>query len=77
MPTLAVTVETAILDALTGLGFAASKSEARRLIRANAVRLNDQPVTDETQTITAADLISGEARLQAGKKKIGRVTAKA
>jgi len=76
MPTLEVAGEMSILDALTALKFAASKSEARRLVRSGAVRLNDQPVSDETRTITGADLTSGEARLQAGKKKIGRVTAK-
>ena len=74
MPTISIALDASILDALTGLNFAASKSEARRLVRSGAVRLNDQPVTDETRTITGADLASGEARLQAGKKKIGRVT---
>jgi tyrosyl-tRNA synthetase len=74
MPTLALTADLSILDALTALKFAASRSEARRLIRSGAVRLNDQPVADEMRTIAAADLASGEARLQAGKKKIGRLT---
>ena len=74
MPTLALTADLSILDALTALKFAASRSEARRLIRSGAVRLNDQPVADEMRTIAAADLVSGEARLQAGKKKIGRLT---
>jgi tyrosyl-tRNA synthetase len=73
-PTLTVAGDLSILDALTSLKFAASRSEARRLIRSNAVRLNDQVISDENRTITAADLASGEARLQAGKKKIGRLT---
>jgi tyrosyl-tRNA synthetase len=76
MPTLNVAVGISLLDALTGLSFAASKSEARRLMRANAVKLNDQTITDETRAITDADLGSGEARLQAGKKIIGRLTVK-
>lgn len=76
MPTLSVAVGISLLDALTGLSFAASKSEARRLVRSGAVRLNDQAITDETRTITDGDLASGEARLQAGKKKIGRLTAR-
>jgi tyrosyl-tRNA synthetase len=74
MPTLSAAVGISLLDALTGLGFAASKGEARRLMRSGAVRLNDQVIGDETRTITEADIASGEARLQAGKKKIGRVT---
>ena len=77
MPTLAAAPGTALLDLLNGLNFAASKSEARRLIRSGAVRLNDQPLKDETAALAAADLASGEARLQAGKKKIGRVVLKA
>jgi tyrosyl-tRNA synthetase len=76
MPTLDATGDTPIIDALTGLGFAASRSEARRLIRSGAVRLNDQPVSDEARVIAKADLANGEARVQAGKKKIGRVVAK-
>ncbi|HET9149656.1 MAG TPA: tyrosine--tRNA ligase [Alphaproteobacteria bacterium] len=76
MPTLEAAAGTALLDVLTGLGFAASKSEARRLVRSGAVRVNDKPVKDETASLGAADLASGEARVQAGKKKIGRVVAK-
>jgi tyrosyl-tRNA synthetase len=76
MPTLEIFSGISILDALTEIGFAASKSEARRLVRSGAVRLNNRPVSEETQGIAAADLSGGEARLQAGKKKIGRLVAK-
>ncbi|HTI86867.1 MAG TPA: tyrosine--tRNA ligase [Alphaproteobacteria bacterium] len=77
MPSLDVAGDASLLDALTGLKFAASRSEARRLIRSGAVRLNDQPVSDELRALGAADFANGEARLQAGKKKIGRLVAKA
>jgi tyrosyl-tRNA synthetase len=77
MPTVEITTGTSLLDAITALNFAASKGEARRLIRSGAVKLNDQTISDEMRTINAADINNGEARLQAGKKKIGRVTAKA
>ena len=78
MPTLAVSLVT-ITDGLANtailyeLGFASSKSEARRLIRAGAVRVNGRTITDETSTTTSSDIVSGEVRIQAGKKKIGRV----
>lgn len=36
-----------LLDCLVIVGFATSKSEARRLIRAGGVRIDDQPITDE------------------------------
>jgi tyrosyl-tRNA synthetase len=37
-------------------GFAKSGGEARRHVRGNAIRLNDQPVAEETRAITLADL---------------------
>ena len=78
MPTLTVSTVTitsglANTVILCELGFASSKSEARRLIRARAVRVNDRTITDETSTTTSSDIVSGEVRIQAGKKKIGRV----
>jgi tyrosyl-tRNA synthetase len=47
---------------------AASNGEARRLIRGGGARLNDAPITAETQTLTEADLHNGAAKLSAGKK---------
>jgi tyrosyl-tRNA synthetase len=49
-------------------GLAASNGEARRLIRGGGARLNDAPITAETQTLTEADLHNGAAKLSAGKK---------
>ncbi len=51
-------------------GFAKSGGEARRHVRGNAIRLNDQPVAEETRAITLADLgADGQLRLSFGKKR--------
>ena len=51
-------------------GLAASKSEARRLIKGGGGRLNDAPIDIETQAITAADAdADGVIKLSAGKKR--------
>jgi tyrosyl-tRNA synthetase len=50
-------------------GLAASNGEARRLIKGGGARLNDQPVTNETQTVTTADFRDGVVKLSAGKKR--------
>ncbi len=51
-------------------GLAKSGGEARRHIRGNAIKLNDQPVKEETQKISAADLgADGRLRLSFGKKQ--------
>ncbi len=64
----------AIVDALVGLGFAASKGEARRLVEGGGVRLNDAVVSDVTASLSTADLTQdATARLSAGKKRHGVV----
>ncbi|MFN4277354.1 MAG: tyrosine--tRNA ligase [Ferrovibrio sp.] len=51
-------------------GLAKSGGEARRHIRGNAIKLNDQPVKEETQRISATDLgADGRLRLSFGKKQ--------
>ena len=57
-----------IIDALVGIGFAASKGEARRLIAGGGARIDGEAVSDEAFHI-AAD--GGERRISAGKKKHG------
>jgi tyrosyl-tRNA synthetase len=54
------------LFALAGL--AATNGEARRLIRGGGARINDVPVKDEGQTVTAADLYDDAIKLSAGRK---------
>ena len=58
-----------LIRLLAESGLAASNGEARRLIRGGGARLNDRPITDETQTLTAQDLVHGAAKLSAGKKQ--------
>jgi tyrosyl-tRNA synthetase len=57
-------------------GLAASNGEARRLIKGGGARLNDVALTDETRTVTAADLVAnGVLKLSAGKKRHALVRA--
>jgi tyrosyl-tRNA synthetase len=51
-------------------GLCKSNGEARRLIKGQGARLNDQSVSDETRTVTLDDLDEGGAiKLSAGKKR--------
>lgn len=71
LPTLAVPEGSiALADALVGLGFAASKKEARRLIAQGGARVDGEAVTDEQATVT----ITGQVRVSSGKKKHGLLT---
>ena len=59
-----------VLSMLVAAGLASSNGEARRHIKGGAVRLNDQPVTDDRLTVTRADLSDdGAVKLSLGKKK--------
>jgi tyrosyl-tRNA synthetase len=69
LPSYTATLPAGILDLLAGAGLVASKGEARRLIRQNGVRLNDEPVTDEAMEVTAAHLSDGAAKLSLGRKR--------
>jgi tyrosyl-tRNA synthetase len=53
---------------LVQAGLAVSNAEARRLIRSGGARLNDAPITDETQPIGLTDLRDGTLKLSAGRK---------
>ncbi|MEW9808329.1 tyrosine--tRNA ligase [Mesorhizobium marinum] len=72
-----VTVDTARFDEGVGIlalfvsaGLASSNGEARRHVQGGAVRLNDEPVSDERRLVTAADLTAdGAVKLSLGKKK--------
>jgi len=72
-----IEVAKAELDAGIGLltlivraGLAQSNGEARRHVQGGAVRLNDQPVSDERRVVTSADIgADGVAKLSLGKKK--------
>ena len=74
LPTLAVSGGSiSVVDALVGLGFCASKGEARRLIKGGGARLEGEKIDDEAATIAVA----GEVRLSAGKKHHGLLTPQA
>ena len=68
LPVLALPAEgISVIDALVGLGFAASRGEAKRLIAGGGARLDGEQVSDE-----AAQIAGGaECRLSSGKKKHG------
>ena len=68
LPRFAVTAPVGILDALVGLGFAASKGEARRLVGGGGARV-DGAAVDETAVVGAG------ARVSAGKKRHGMIVA--
>jgi tyrosyl-tRNA synthetase len=57
-----------IVDALVGIGFAASRGEAKRLVAGGGARIDGQSVTDENYLIPGD---SPEIRLSSGKKKHG------
>lgn len=60
----------AVVDLLVSAGLAASKGEARRLIKGNGIKLNDVTVSDEAAKASAADLNADNAvKLSAGKKR--------
>ncbi len=59
-----------ILAALVAAGLAGSNGDARRSIQGGAVRINDEPVTDERAVLTDASLLpEGVIKLSVGKKK--------
>ncbi|MDB5725147.1 MAG: tyrosine--tRNA ligase [Novosphingobium sp.] len=57
-----------IVDALVGIGFAASRGEAKRLIAGGGARIDGEAISDDAYHIPGR---SGELRISAGKKKHG------
>jgi tyrosyl-tRNA synthetase len=66
LPTLKVAGEISLVDALVGLGLAASKNEARRLIAQGGARVEGEAVREDRTIAVTADV-----RISAGKKKHG------
>ncbi|UVK44990.1 tyrosine--tRNA ligase [Mesorhizobium sp. AR07] len=59
-----------VLTLLVTAGLAASNGEARRHVQGGAVRLNDQPVSDERRLVTLQDLSpENVVKLSLGRKK--------
>jgi tyrosyl-tRNA synthetase len=69
LPSHAAALPAGIVDILADAKLVASKSEARRLIKQNGVRLNDAPVAEEAAQVTPADLRDGAAKLSLGRKR--------
>ena len=57
-----------ILDVMTQIGFAPSKSQARTLISQGGISLNDEKVTDINYTLSDSDFKDGFAIIKKGKK---------
>ena len=70
LPTLAAPGAVTLVDALVGLGFAASKGEARRLIKGGGARVDGEKVEDEAAMIATGAV---PVRVSAGKKHHGLV----
>jgi tyrosyl-tRNA synthetase len=64
-----------VADLLNRTGLAASKGEARRLIRGGGARLNDDKIDDEAMTVNTAHLQGDQLTLSAGRKRHVRVRA--
>ena len=58
-----------VLGLFVRAGLVASNGEARRQIRGGGLRLNDQPLTDETASVSTSDLVAGAIKLSLGRKK--------
>jgi tyrosyl-tRNA synthetase len=68
LPTLAVPAGSiSVVDALVGLGFAASKGEAKRKLAEGAVRIDGEPEKDDRQVDVGATAL----KISLGKKKHG------
>jgi tyrosyl-tRNA synthetase len=67
LPTFAVAGSVTLVDALVGLGFASSRKDARRLIEQGGVRVDGG--------VPVADDVAPGARISAGKKRHGVLTA--
>ncbi|QCO00947.1 tyrosine--tRNA ligase [Azospirillum argentinense] len=65
-----------VVDLLVSAGLAASKGEARRLIKGAGAKMNDAAIPDEAAKATATDLnADGVIKLSAGKKRHALVKA--
>ena len=62
----------AVSDMIVQMGFAASRSEARRLIKQNAVTVGEERITDIHRDITIGDATDGWV-VKVGKRRFGRL----
>ena len=72
LPNAKVTSSTIlILDALNILNFTKSKGEGRRLIRGNAIKVNDVLIQDEYFIVSKQNFQTGKVKISSGRKKHG------
>ncbi|MEP3655188.1 MAG: tyrosine--tRNA ligase [Litorimonas sp.] len=73
LPSVDVTLEEldgmGILSAATKVSLAGSNGEARRHIKAGALKLNDEKVTTHEHALSKSDIIDGVVKISVGKKK--------
>ena len=70
LPRLTASGALPLVDALVGLGFAASKGEARRLIKQGGARVDGDKIVDEAHVLTIGN---GSVKVSAGKKHHGLI----
>ncbi len=72
IPQEVLTADERVLDILRRLDMVDSGAEAKRLMKQNGIRLNEEPVTDAQALVTVDSL---PAVLQVGKRKFIRLIA--
>jgi len=60
-----------LIDALRILNFVQTNGEARRLIRGNGAKINDNVITDENYLLKIEDYLNNSVKISSGKKKHG------
>ncbi len=68
LPTVEISGDISLIDALVALGFVASKKEARRMIQGGGARIDGDAVSDENTLISSR---AQPVKISAGKKKHG------
>ncbi|QLC21558.1 tyrosine--tRNA ligase [Parasphingopyxis sp. CP4] len=68
LPTVSVSGEIGLLDAMVELGLVASKGEAKRLVKGGGARIDGEQVSDLGMVVSVSD---EPVRISAGKKKHG------
>jgi len=68
LPTVKISGDISLIDALVALGFVASKKEARRMIQGGGARVDGDAVSDENALISSR---AQPVKISAGKKKHG------
>jgi tyrosyl-tRNA synthetase len=81
LPSVEVAADTlaqgyAVIDAMVATGLAASKGEARRLIKQGGVKVNDAPLTDTEAKFATGQVADGRIKISAGKKRHALVKLK-